>query len=228
MPARLAWQSTLQAERRASGTMKRGRHADHALQIAGPGWKDVLWRTYRETRSDRLTWIAGGVAFFVPLAIFPAIAAVVSGSGLFFSVRDHQQDRAHDQRRARAPSRLPSGHRNHVAVEIGDDPDGAGDNEKDDKDAEREGQNIVRAVGSAAQMQKEDEVDADLRQGEYDQPDRDARGPEQIGLRHDERRDRRRDSERQPHGVRQIAGRRFMLFDPRRSVREYVLVIVGQ
>ena len=82
--------------------MKRGRHADHALQIPGPGWKDVLWRTYRATRSDRLFSIAGGVAFFVPLAIFPAITALVSGSGLFFSVRDHQQDRAHAQRRARA------------------------------------------------------------------------------------------------------------------------------
>jgi malate dehydrogenase (oxaloacetate-decarboxylating)(NADP+) len=51
----------------------------------------------------------------------------------------------------------------HVAVEIGDDPDRAGDDEKDDQHAKGEGQNIVCAVGPAAQMQKEDEMDADLR-----------------------------------------------------------------
>src|ERR1700751_1326791 len=81
----------------------------------------------------------------------------------------------------------------HVAVEIGDDPDRAGDDEKDDQHAEREGQNIICAVWAAAQMQKEHEVDADLREGEYDQSDGDAWGPEQIGLRHDERGDRRQD-----------------------------------
>src|SRR5262249_31432199 len=43
-------------------------------------------------------------------------------------------------------------HRHHVAVEIGDDPDRAGDDEKDDQHARREGQNIVRAVGPGAQM----------------------------------------------------------------------------
>src|SRR5712692_10830611 len=76
--------------------------------------------------------------------------------------------------------RLLYGHRHHVAVEIGNDPDGAGDDEKDDQHAEGKGQNVVRAVGAAAQMQKEHEMDADLREGEHDQPDRDARSPEQI------------------------------------------------
>ena len=45
-------------------------------------------------------------------------------------------------------------------------------------------------IGPDAQMQKEDEVDADLRQGEHNQADRYARGPQQIRLRHDERSDR--------------------------------------
>src|SRR5215471_20743433 len=67
-------------------------------------------------------------------------------------------------------------HRHHVVVEIGDDPDRAGDDEKDDQHAEGESQNIVCAVGPAAQMQEEDEVDADLREREYDQSDRDTRG----------------------------------------------------
>ena len=56
-------------------------------------------------------------------------------------------------------------HRHHVAVEIGDDPDRAGDDEKDDQYAEGEGENIVGAVGPAAQMQEQDEVNADLREG---------------------------------------------------------------
>jgi hypothetical protein len=59
--------------------------------------------------------------------------------------------------------RLLRGHRHHIAVEIGDDPDRAGDHEKDDQHAEGKGQNIIRAVGRATQMQKEDEVNTDLR-----------------------------------------------------------------
>ena len=41
--------------------------------------------TYREMQSDRLLSIAGGVAFFVLLAIFPAITALVSAYALFFN-----------------------------------------------------------------------------------------------------------------------------------------------
>jgi membrane protein len=74
-----------QAERQRIRDHERGRHADHPLQIPWPGWKDILWRTYRETRSDRLFSIAAGVAFFVLLALFPAITALVSGSGLFLN-----------------------------------------------------------------------------------------------------------------------------------------------
>src|ERR1700688_4636299 len=63
----------------------RGRHAIHPLQIPWRGWYDILWRTYREMNSDRLLSIAGGVSFFVLLAIFPAITALVSAYGLFFN-----------------------------------------------------------------------------------------------------------------------------------------------
>ena len=63
----------------------RGRHATHPLQIPWRGWYDILWRTYREMNSDRLLSIAGGVSFFVLLAIFPAITALVSAYGLFFN-----------------------------------------------------------------------------------------------------------------------------------------------
>jgi membrane protein len=63
----------------------RGRHATHPLQIPWKGWYDILWRTYREMNSDRVLSIAGGVAFFVLLAIFPAVTALVSAYGLFFN-----------------------------------------------------------------------------------------------------------------------------------------------
>jgi membrane protein len=66
----------------------RGRHATHPLQIPWRGWRDILWRTYTEMQSDRLLSIAGGVAFFVLLAIFPAITALVSAYGLVFNASD--------------------------------------------------------------------------------------------------------------------------------------------
>ncbi|MGB6535020.1 MAG: YihY/virulence factor BrkB family protein [Xanthobacteraceae bacterium] len=70
----------------------RGRHARHPFQIPWAGWKDILWRTYREMNSDRLLSIAGGVAFFVLFAIFPAITALVSAYGIFFNAADIGQN----------------------------------------------------------------------------------------------------------------------------------------
>src|ERR1700722_8592272 len=63
----------------------RGRHATQPLQIPRKGWYDILWRTYQEMLQDRLLSIAGGVSFFVLLATFPAITALVSAYGLFFN-----------------------------------------------------------------------------------------------------------------------------------------------
>src|SRR6202167_6533588 len=63
----------------------RGRHAAHPLQIPWTGWKDILWRTYAEMQSDRLLSIAGGVGFFVILAVFSALASVGWAFGLFFN-----------------------------------------------------------------------------------------------------------------------------------------------
>ena len=62
----------------------RGRNATHPFQIPRRGWRDILWRAYTEMNSDRLLSIAGGVSFFVLLAIFPAVTALVSAYGLFF------------------------------------------------------------------------------------------------------------------------------------------------
>ena len=63
----------------------RGRHAVHSMQIPWRGWYDILRRTYREMNSDRLLSIAGGVSFFILLAIFPAITALVSAYVLVFN-----------------------------------------------------------------------------------------------------------------------------------------------
>jgi membrane protein len=70
----------------------RGRSANHPLQIPWAGWRDIFWRTYSEMNSDRLLSIAGGVAFFILFAIFPAITALVSAYGIFFNASTIGQD----------------------------------------------------------------------------------------------------------------------------------------
>ena len=78
-------------ERLRTEEHERGRHAAHPLQIPWLGWKDILWRTYREMQTDRLFSIAAGVAFFVLLAIFPAITA--PGLGLWLVLQRHDNHR---------------------------------------------------------------------------------------------------------------------------------------
>jgi len=63
-----------------------GRSARHPLEIPKAGWRDVIWRTWKEFNNDRITSVAGGVTFFSLLALFPAIAAFVSLYGLFSDV----------------------------------------------------------------------------------------------------------------------------------------------
>jgi membrane protein len=60
----------------------RGRAADTPSEIPSAGWRDVLWRVKDEMAKDNLSLVAAGVAFYALLAIFPAIAAVVSIYGL--------------------------------------------------------------------------------------------------------------------------------------------------
>jgi membrane protein len=70
----------------------RGRQADTPTEIPAKGWKDILWRTYEEFGADRIMSIAGGVTYYALLALFPAIAALVSLYGLFAdpaTIRDH-------------------------------------------------------------------------------------------------------------------------------------------
>ncbi|HYE44598.1 MAG TPA: YihY/virulence factor BrkB family protein [Caulobacter sp.] len=64
----------------------RGRVAIRPRQIPVLGWRDILWRTARETLQDKIPSEAGGVTFYALLAIFPAIGAFVSLYGLFADV----------------------------------------------------------------------------------------------------------------------------------------------
>lgn len=68
----------ISVHRRRALEQGRGRHSRRPWHMPWRGWKDVLWRTYDETWNDRLFYVAAGVAFFVLLAIFPAISAIVS------------------------------------------------------------------------------------------------------------------------------------------------------
>jgi membrane protein len=56
------------------------------LQIAAVDWRRILVRTKDEFFDDQVPMIAGGVAFFTLLAIFPALAAFVSLYGLFADI----------------------------------------------------------------------------------------------------------------------------------------------
>jgi membrane protein len=64
----------------------RGRDASSPSQIPAAGWKDIAWRTWNEFNKDRVPAVAGGVAFFGLLALFPGIGAFVSLYGLFSDV----------------------------------------------------------------------------------------------------------------------------------------------
>jgi membrane protein len=65
----------------------RGRSAAAVSEIPWRGWKDVLLRLYQRMSKDRLLLIAAGVTFYLILAIFPGISALVSIYGVFFDPR---------------------------------------------------------------------------------------------------------------------------------------------
>lgn len=62
---------------------RRGRFASAPSEIPALGWKDILLRVYRSIPDDRIIALAAGVTFYAILAIFPALAALVSVYGLF-------------------------------------------------------------------------------------------------------------------------------------------------
>src|ERR671926_445234 len=62
-----------------------GVHAEKPTQIPLRGWKQIVKRAWAENKADNMPIIAGGVAFFAFLAIFPALIAMISLYGLVAS-----------------------------------------------------------------------------------------------------------------------------------------------
>lgn len=75
-----------------SDEQARGRYADSPSEIPTLGWKDILIRVYRNLLDDRIIALAAGVTFYGILAIFPALAALVSVYGLFADPSIIQRD----------------------------------------------------------------------------------------------------------------------------------------
>lgn len=63
-----------------------GRMARRPAEVPPLGWRDILWRTWREMRDDRLSSVAASVTYYTLLAVFPAVGVFVSLYGLFADV----------------------------------------------------------------------------------------------------------------------------------------------
>ena len=68
-----------------------GRSATAPSEIPSRGWRDILLRVKDETSEDNLSIVAAGVAFYVLLAIAPALGAIVSIYGLVADPLDVEQ-----------------------------------------------------------------------------------------------------------------------------------------
>jgi membrane protein len=66
----------------------RGKTAEKPTDIPAPGWKEIAWRVWARIGEDRILVIAAGTVFYGILALFPAVAALVSIYGLFASAGD--------------------------------------------------------------------------------------------------------------------------------------------
>jgi membrane protein len=66
----------------STASSDRGRSADRPSALPAAGWRDILWRVWTQIGEDNVSIVAAGVAFYVMLALFPAITAFVSLFGL--------------------------------------------------------------------------------------------------------------------------------------------------
>ena len=66
----------------AGNSGARGDEANTPTEIPARGWKDVIVRVYQQIQHDRVMLIAAGVTYYSLLALFPALAALVSVFGL--------------------------------------------------------------------------------------------------------------------------------------------------
>lgn len=66
----------------------RGGEAEAPWQISVCGWADILRRAWKDTGTRNLSLVAGGVTYYLLLALFPALAALVSVYGLVANPAD--------------------------------------------------------------------------------------------------------------------------------------------
>ena len=59
-----------------------GRDAESPNQVPAAGWKDILKRTKQQVKEDNVPLLAAGVAFYIFIALFPALIAAVTIYGL--------------------------------------------------------------------------------------------------------------------------------------------------
>ena len=71
------------SDHKAPADEGRGRSPEKPSDIPARGWKDILWRVYAGISDDRILANAAAVTFYALLALFPAIAALVSIYGFF-------------------------------------------------------------------------------------------------------------------------------------------------
>ena len=76
-------QATLQRLKASVGLHDhQGREADRPTDIPARGWRDVLWRAWKQSSEDNVGILAGGVTYGVLVALFPGLAALVAIFGL--------------------------------------------------------------------------------------------------------------------------------------------------
>jgi membrane protein len=85
--ARHAMRSAQRPTKRHDLQSGRGRSAEKPSDIPAPGWKDIFTRVYGRLGEDRILVIAAGITFYCLLALFPAIAALISLYGMFADPR---------------------------------------------------------------------------------------------------------------------------------------------
>jgi membrane protein len=61
---------------------EKGRQAETPAQIPAPGWKEIAFRTWKESSKDNVSLVAAGVAFYGLLAMVPLLGATVLTYGL--------------------------------------------------------------------------------------------------------------------------------------------------
>ena len=66
----------------------RAHEAEAPWQITARGWTDILYRVWKDTGKKNLSLVAGGVTYYLLLALFPALAALVSVYGLVANPAD--------------------------------------------------------------------------------------------------------------------------------------------